>query len=102
MKRSVMKCIVRLVRFDWFPEPAFVQLQKIRHDDVMVKSAYKAVSTGSTSDWVEEFVQKMADTCKTTNGRECCLNFLKSQIEWKKSATRNQATRRNPRTLLKL
>jgi len=87
MKRSVMNCIARLVRFDWLPEPAFVQLRKISHDDVMVKSAYDAVSTGSTSDWVEEFAQKMADNCKTTNGRECCLSFLKSHVEWKRSAT---------------
>jgi len=87
MKRSVMNCITRLVRFDWLPEPAFVQLRKISHDDVMVKSAYNAVSSCSTADWVEEAVRKMADNCKTKNGRECCLVFLKLHLEWQESAT---------------
>jgi len=76
-------CLCRLVRFDWMPEPAFVQIQNIYHDDVMVKSAYDAVKTGSTASWVEDFVRDMAKKCKTKNGRRCCEKFLSDHLEWK-------------------
>ena len=79
--------LARLVGFDWMPEPAFVHIRNIYHDDVMVKSAYNAVMTGSTASWVEDFVRDMAKNCKTENGRQCCEKFLSSHLEWKREVS---------------
>lgn len=78
-----MNFISRLFKLDWLPKPSLVYLRDISHDEVIVKSAYRAVSTNSTANWVEGFVRQMANDCKTKNGKNCCLSFLKTHVEWK-------------------
>ncbi len=76
-------CLCWLVSLDWLPEAPHIRLINIEHDDVLVKSAYRAVSTGSTVDWIEREVAFCAEQCKTKAGKEICLSFLKDHKEWK-------------------
>lgn len=94
---AIWRCLNRLVRLDWFPEPMFVRIRNLEHDDVRVKCAYKLVTTGSTCDWIEAELQNLADQCRTPLGKSTCLSFLKYHVAWKQTVDTFVEQRRQAR-----
>ena len=83
-KFAALRCwLSRLVRFEWLPEPSFVRIRKLNHDDIMVSSSYRSVMLDSYDDWIAEFVENRANDCLTDAGRKCCLGMLKTHVEAK-------------------
>jgi len=80
---AIWRCLNRLVSLDWFPDSPYVKIRDINHDDVLVQAAYRAVSIGSTANWVEREVALCAEQCRTKTGKEACLSFLQGYKAWK-------------------